>query len=230
MNAEFPRLITLLRKEKLGISQKEAAENLGISQALLSHYEKGIRECGLDFVIKCAKFYNVSCDYLLGLCADPQGNRFNPDKLPEHTELKDEVYHGNVMPVMNKKLINNSISLIYDLVGQTQSEALNDEITKYLASAVYQAYRILHKSNPKNEDTMFSIPENLSSAYTSAAMSIAEAQALKIVSGGCSKENQIRELDQIKLTTDYLMENYPLQAPALLNLIFNLESNTLNKF
>ena len=36
MNAEFPRLITLLRKEK-GISQKQAAAELGISQALLSH-------------------------------------------------------------------------------------------------------------------------------------------------------------------------------------------------
>ena len=50
MNAEFPRLITLLRKEK-GISQKQAAAELGISQALLSHYEKGVRECGLDFLI-----------------------------------------------------------------------------------------------------------------------------------------------------------------------------------
>ena len=63
MNADFPRLITLLRKEK-GISQKQAAAEFGISQALLSHYEKGIRECGLDFLVKCAKFYGVSCDYL----------------------------------------------------------------------------------------------------------------------------------------------------------------------
>lgn len=39
MNADFPRLITLLRKEK-GISQKQAAAEFGISQALLSHYEK----------------------------------------------------------------------------------------------------------------------------------------------------------------------------------------------
>ena len=46
MNADFPRILTLLRKEK-GISQKTAAGDLGISQALLSHYEKGIRECDL---------------------------------------------------------------------------------------------------------------------------------------------------------------------------------------
>ena len=65
MNKDFPRLITLLRKER-GESQKSAAANLGISQALLSHYEKGIRECGLDFLSRCADYYNVTTDYLLG--------------------------------------------------------------------------------------------------------------------------------------------------------------------
>ena len=65
MNAAFPRMMTLLRKER-GISQKKAATDLHISQALLSHYEKGIRECGLDFVVAAADYYGVSCDYLLG--------------------------------------------------------------------------------------------------------------------------------------------------------------------
>ena len=55
MNTDFPRILTLLRKER-GISQKQAAAELGISQALLSHYEKGIRECGLDFVVRTADF------------------------------------------------------------------------------------------------------------------------------------------------------------------------------
>lgn len=55
MNTDFSRILTLLRKEK-GISQKLAAAELNISQALLSHYEKGIRECGLDFVIRAADF------------------------------------------------------------------------------------------------------------------------------------------------------------------------------
>ena len=45
MNSQFPRVISLLRKEKK-LSQKQVAADLGISQALLSHYEKGIRECG----------------------------------------------------------------------------------------------------------------------------------------------------------------------------------------
>ncbi|MBR0534866.1 MAG: helix-turn-helix transcriptional regulator [Clostridia bacterium] len=54
-----------LRTEK-GISQKAAAVDLGISQALLSHYEKGIREFSLDFLCKIAEYYEVTTDYILG--------------------------------------------------------------------------------------------------------------------------------------------------------------------
>ena len=59
MNKDFPRIITFLRKER-GLSQKQVAGDMGISQALLSHYEKGIRECGLDFLVKTAEYYGVS--------------------------------------------------------------------------------------------------------------------------------------------------------------------------
>ena len=81
MNDAFPRIITLLRKER-GLSQKKAAEELQVSQALLSHYEKGIRECGLEFVVKIANFYNVSCDYLLGRSPNRSGATITIDDLP----------------------------------------------------------------------------------------------------------------------------------------------------
>lgn len=64
MSIAFATNIAALRREK-NISQKTAAEALGISQALLSHYEKGIRECNLEFVVKAAEYYSVSTDYLL---------------------------------------------------------------------------------------------------------------------------------------------------------------------
>ncbi len=70
MTSEFAARLVALRKER-GINQKQAAAELGISQALLSHYEKGIRECGLAFLCRCAVFYGVSTDYLLSLADDP---------------------------------------------------------------------------------------------------------------------------------------------------------------
>jgi len=66
MAGNFSARLADLRKRR-GISQKQAASALGISQALLSHYEKGIRECSLDFVKKAAQYYDVTCDYLLGM-------------------------------------------------------------------------------------------------------------------------------------------------------------------
>ena len=53
MASEFSRTLSLLRQER-GVSQRTAAGDLGISQALLSHYENGIREPGLLFVVKAA--------------------------------------------------------------------------------------------------------------------------------------------------------------------------------
>ena len=66
MSIEFAANLSSLRREK-NITQKDAAEALGVSQALLSHYEKGIRECNLDFVKRAADYYGVSSDYLLGV-------------------------------------------------------------------------------------------------------------------------------------------------------------------
>ena len=64
-SAVFATRLMELRKDKK-ISQKQAAKDLGISQALLSHYENGVRECGLNFVVRAANYYKVSCDFLLG--------------------------------------------------------------------------------------------------------------------------------------------------------------------
>ncbi len=66
MSTSVSNRLVSLRKEK-NLSQKEAAAALEVSQALLSHYEKGIRECGLDFLCRASAFYDVSTDYLLGI-------------------------------------------------------------------------------------------------------------------------------------------------------------------
>ena len=65
MDRSFPEILSSLRKER-SINQRTAAAELGISQALLSHYENGAREPGLGFVCRACDYYGVSADYLLG--------------------------------------------------------------------------------------------------------------------------------------------------------------------
>mgnify|MGYP000603397174 FL=1 len=98
MAMEFNRIITLLRKER-GITQKQAAQELGISQAQLSHYEKGIRECGLEFVVQIADYYNVSCDYLLGRSAERSGQTIKVEELPDAGgATSGSIYRGSCCP------------------------------------------------------------------------------------------------------------------------------------
>ncbi len=64
-STEFSARLSLLRQER-GVSQRTAAKDLGISQALLSHYENGVREPGLAFVVRACDYYHVSADFILG--------------------------------------------------------------------------------------------------------------------------------------------------------------------
>ena len=70
MERSFPETLSALRRER-NINQRVAAAELGISQALLSHYENGAREPGLGFVCRACDYYGVSADYLLGRSEEP---------------------------------------------------------------------------------------------------------------------------------------------------------------
>lgn len=69
MDNRFSHNMSELRRAR-GIPQRRAAADLGISQALLSHYENGAREPGLDFVCRACGYYGVTADFLLGRSDD----------------------------------------------------------------------------------------------------------------------------------------------------------------
>lgn len=55
-----------LRQER-GITQQELADVFHISNSAISSYETGTRIPDVDFLLELAKFYNTSCDYMIGL-------------------------------------------------------------------------------------------------------------------------------------------------------------------
>lgn len=78
----FCDILAELRRRK-GVSQRKAAADLHISQALLSHYENGAREPGLPFVCRACDYYGVTADYLLGRSVDPGVRAPSPAALSE---------------------------------------------------------------------------------------------------------------------------------------------------
>lgn len=230
MNVDFPRILTLLRKEK-NISQKQAAAELGISQALLSHYEKGIRECGLEFLIRCADFYDVSCDYLLGRSPERTGTKISIDDIPDSDALgKENTFKGGVLPVLNKKLIANSLNIVFDMLSKANHKALTNEISSYLMLAVYRAFRVIYCINPKNQSGMFTVPKHMASHYADSAMQISEANAMAVCEGKSIGEiAPVQATEELHITTEILSQKYPLFASSLLNLIQNSENKIHTK-
>ena len=192
---EFNRIIKLLRKER-GITQKQAAEDLGVSQALLSHYEKGIRECGLDFVVRVADYYNVSCD------------------------------HGSVLPTMNKKLISNSLNVLYAKIGQCHSKALTTEVSAYLMMAVAKMFRLLYSAEPHNASSMFSIEPHRWHGYSDEVMRMAEANVEALLDGQDVNGGEgVKDPACLAMTTESLTREFPLYTPSLLNLVKTSETH-----
>lgn len=225
MNSDFSRVLTLLRKER-SISQKKAAMDLGISQGLLSHYEKGKRECGLDFVVKAANYYNVSCDYLLGRSPEPQGKTISVDEIPDDDASRSKkLGGGGVMVTFNKKLIVNSINVLFSLLEKTKSTTLVKEISSYIMLAIYQMIRIVYSCNPKNDENFFTVPKVLAKSSCDSAMSMAKAKS-EACAGGVKlneKDTQI-DIEELFITTNTLAQEYPNQYSSVVNLIKNSEA------
>ena len=216
MNSDFPRIITFLRKER-GLSQKQVAADLEISQALLSHYEKGIRECGLDFLVKAAEYFEVSCDYLLGRTVQRRLTSVSAEDLPE----SDEIRHlkGNMINQINKKLLMNTTTVIFDLLAQIGNKRLTNAVSNYLMSAEYQIFRTIYSAQEQNSQTMFSIDRNRYKNLNSASMLI-DLEIIDML----IERNEL----SLSLSPDVISTYFDKGASSLFNLIQYAERNIKN--
>ena len=100
MNREkiFQERLRLLRTEK-GVSQKQVAEKLGITEVGYQNYEVGRRKPNFDIIPSIADFFNVSLDYLFGRSDNPARSQKGwcrlKATLPELDEITKRVIAGD---------------------------------------------------------------------------------------------------------------------------------------
>ena len=152
----FALRLTEARTEK-GIKQKDAAEALGLSQALLSHYENGIRECGLDFLGRAADYYGVSVDYLLGLTDAKEAVLDLGDEVGERLDEKGKRMTGSVLPTLCRKQILSGVNLLYYMLEKIGSNELTSAVSDDILLAVYNGFRTAYLTNPENEESFFGV-------------------------------------------------------------------------
>ena len=213
MNPEFSRTLSLLRQEK-GVSQRTAANVLGISQALLSHYENGIREPGLSCVVKACDYYGVSADYLLGRTMTRDGTTIGAEELYDLSEEKGTSVRGSVLALLSKKLIVNSVGLLFDLLGKTGSREGIRAANNYLSAAVYKMYRMLYQANPENNPEFFSLSQRqFQAGIPDADMKCSEAELAEALAAHSKEKGQWPPMGH-----DDLAQGYPGLYQSLLQL------------
>ncbi len=220
MNADFSRIITLLRKERK-ISQKKAAADLGVSQALLSHYEKGIRECGLEFLVKIADYYDVSVDYLLGRSPEPKGRTFTVEDIPDTNAIKDKLTPDAAVAIFSKKIVVNSVNMLYAMIIKSGSKKLLKSITNMLNMTIYKAFRTMCDANASNDKNMFAIDESCYHQSADAVFKVSESMCVT----QANSMGKNADIDAFAFSHEALENEYSAYASSMLNLIKNSEAS-----
>jgi len=156
MQGPFHQILSGLRKKRR-VSQRKVASDLYISQALLSHYENGIREPGLDFVNRACDYYGVTADFLLG--RSTEGGYLeedSPDNAPDARVL----------------------CRLFQTVGEMEDKALSVSLTKCFSATAYRLLRHMAAADPHIDESALKVPENKASALSDLAFYQSEIQFL----------------------------------------------------
>ena len=139
-------------RELKGISQRQAAEDLNISPQNLSYYENG-RDAGYGLLVRMARYYDVTVEYLIG--ASPVMQRENVD-INKDIGLNDKTI--NLLRQRNKFGYSYAADIVNEIVrteyfqrlvtifsedneskeGDTpQQKELNEQIVKVYGGAYF---------------------------------------------------------------------------------------------
>lgn len=165
MNGAFSETLSKLRQAR-GVSQKVAAAQLGVSQALLSHYENGIREPGLEFVCRACDYYGVSSDLLLGRTGKEGPNQDGSGSI-------------------QLRLMADSVGIMAELMQRLEEPESRSAAWDY-ASVVY--LRMLLAMAPDQTAALSGMNVSDLQLKSSAAQALTELELRKTVADGSQEE------------------------------------------
>lgn len=219
LHPDFPRTLALLRQDKK-ISQRQAAQDLGVSQALLSHHENGAREPGLVFVTRACDYYEVSADYLLGRTLSRDGSMIRADELYDSSDERASL-RGNIAATLQKKLLVNTINLLFELLGALGKREAISAAGNYIGATLYRLYRALFRRAGAKESFFSLRSGDFSAGAVDATMHlsmVAYEQALD--------EHREEQGDFPSLDGAALAEKYGALAQSLTQVLHATEEQT----
>lgn len=118
------RIQDLIKNRK--ITQAELAEKVGLSNSALSRYLQGsTKNLGDGFIIRIAKYFEVSTDFLLGETDIPDRKNYDIEELGLSAETAKLLYTGKVdASVLNQLIAHPRFPQLLLLLARYRDEAM----------------------------------------------------------------------------------------------------------
>ena len=124
---------------------------------------------------------------------------------------------GSVLALLSKKLLVNSVGMLFDLLAKTGNRDIIQAVANYLSTSVYKMYRDIYHANPNNNPDFFSVSQrHFSTGLPEADMHLSEVELQDALAAHMKEKGAIPEMDHAALARDY-----PVLYQSFLQLIHN---------
>ena len=140
VSSEFPRILTLLRKER-GISQKQAAASLGCPRRFCPTTKTASANAGSRLSSRRRTFTGSPATTCWGRTADPGRRETSPppeEEKPPAAEPESEAHQP----------LTGAFKMLLALCDRIGCPALSRKVERYLTAAVYRMFRRLYRCTP----------------------------------------------------------------------------------
>ena len=213
----FAQRVRQLRKES-GKTQTQMAAVFEISARQYQNYEGGGHYPDVPGLMKMADYFGVTTDYLLGRTLSRDGTTIvDAESLYDYSAEKDNVLRGSIMATLSKKLLVNSVGILFDLLGRTGSKEAIKAASDYLGTAVYRLFRHLYRAGGNNNEDFFAVPvRHFVGGLPNADMLCSEVDYVDALAVHMKEKGEFPLLNH-----DTLSAAYPGAYQSLLQIIHN---------
>ena len=106
--AQIGQRLAAMRKER-GLTQTELAKALGLSQSMMSDYERGELRLHGELILQIVQILDVSADDLLGLSAQGKPNGKQPQRATRNKQLLNRLHKIDDLPKRDRDALMRTI-------------------------------------------------------------------------------------------------------------------------
>ena len=152
------------------ITQAELAGIIGLSESALSRYLKGQTEMlGDGYIIKIAKYFNVSTDFILGETNIPDRKNYDIEELGLSAESAKLLYTGKIdARILNLLLENPRFPQLVALLARYQNEIVKSGIAAMNQQLSFLSSLLLDQAdnNPDSAESARQAAQDISAIRT----------------------------------------------------------------